>query len=206
LRRWCPGIGAQAPFIVIGAFYGPTTLGLMGLTARVLAAPVAIIGQAVAALYRGEASATIRTGDRGLHGSFRSTVMRLLVLGLVPAALLVTGGPAIFRVAFGDQWSDAGMYAQLLAVGYLAQFAVSPTSQILVLLELQGRQLAWDISRLALSAGCPLACAVLDARPPVAVGALAVAQVASYGCLYLLCARAAKRHDAKIGGTSVAVP
>jgi O-antigen/teichoic acid export membrane protein len=198
--------GAQAPFIVIGACYGQATLGLVGLTARVLAAPVAIIGQAVAALYRGEASATIRMGEPGLHASFRSTVTRLLVIGLVPALTLMTGGPAIFRFVFGDAWSAAGVYAQLLAVGYLAQFAVSPTSHLLVLLELQGRQLAWDFGRLAGSAGGALVCTLLNAPAAVAVGVLAAVQVGSYGCLYLLCARAVKRRDAKIVGNSVALP
>jgi O-antigen/teichoic acid export membrane protein len=198
-------LGAQAPFILVGAFYGPMTLGLLGLTVRVLAAPVAILGQAVAALYRGEASAAIRDEDHGLLRSFRSTVSRLLLLGLVPAACLMAAGPRVFPIVFGEHWTEAGTYAQLLAVGYLAQFAVSPTSQLLVLLELQGTQLAWDIGRLAVSAGCPLVCALVDAPPVVAVGALAAAQVASYGCLYLLCARAAKRHDARALGSPVPV-
>lgn len=187
--------GLEVPLLVVSALYGDARAGLLGLTVRVIAGPATIIGQAVHQVFTGESSAAIRQPQGTLGRSVRGAVGRLLMVGAVPAGVLVVFGPALFGLVFGAEWREAGEYARFLAVGYLAQFAVTPISSILFLLERQGQELWWASVRLFLTVGGPLVCGLLGASVTAAIIALAVAQVVSYSVLYGFCVRAADDSD-----------
>jgi O-antigen/teichoic acid export membrane protein len=194
-------LGMQAPLLIISTHYGLATVGLIGITIRVLGVPVATIGQAVASLYRGEASARIRDGSPSLHRSLRNAAAGLLIIGLIPTATLALFGHSLFGFIFGAQWADSGTYAGILSVGYLAQLATSPISQTLLLLERQDQQLAWDVTRLAVTVGGLSACVVSDQSIATTLAVLSATQVVSYVALYALCAYAAANHDARVGAS-----
>jgi O-antigen/teichoic acid export membrane protein len=187
--------GLELPLLLVSALYGDVRAGLLGLTVRVVGAPATVIGQAVYQVFTGESGARIRRSDAGMGASVRFAALRLLGVGAVPAVVLVAAGPALFGLVFGPSWSEAGEYARLLAVAYLAQFAVSPVSSTLFLLERQGQELAWVTLRLALTAGGPAICGLVGAPITTAIAVLAVAHLVSYCVLYLLCVRAADRAD-----------
>jgi O-antigen/teichoic acid export membrane protein len=149
--------GLDVPLLLISALYGDARAGFLGLTIRVIGAPATIIGQAVNQVFTGESGARIRDRDGGLGASVRSAVLRLVAAGALPTIALIVAGPVLFGLVFGAEWTEAGDYARLLAVAYLAQFAVAPVSGTLFLLEHQDRELAWVSVRLLLRAGRPSA-------------------------------------------------
>ena len=57
----------------------------------------------------------------------RYTAGRLLIVGALPTAVLLLAGPWLFGLVFGPTWTEAGDYARILAVAYLAQFVVNPS-------------------------------------------------------------------------------
>lgn len=187
--------GSQAPLLVISTCYGQAAVGLIALTVRVLATPAAVIGQPVAQVYLGEVSAANRARSAQLGRAVQNTVRRLLIIGLLPAGVLVSFAPSLFAVVFGHGWSEAGHYAQLLSIGYLVEFAVAPVSQTLLLLERQVVQLGWDFSRLVLTTGGPAVCFLLGAPVLTAIAVLSASYVVSYGLLYTYCVRAARDAD-----------
>jgi len=182
--------GLEAPLLVISAFYGDARAGLLGLTLRVFSGPTLVIGQAIDQVFSGESSAAIREPQGTLRRLMRTTVRKLVLLGAVPAVILGLFGPWIFGVVFGPSWTEAGVYAQLLALPYLLQFAVNPVSGVLLYLDRQGQMLGWSAIRLVLTAGGPVACALVGLPITGAIAALSVGQVLSYAVLYVLCARA----------------
>jgi O-antigen/teichoic acid export membrane protein len=194
--------GLHGPFFILGLAYGSVGIGLIGLTVRVLAMPVALIGQSVAVHYRGEASAVVRAGTPDLYKTLHHTARRLLLTGVAPAAILVLFGPWLFGLGFGAEWVEAGEIARIFALAYLAQLIVSPVSQTLTVLELQGKQLRWDASRSVLTLGGMLVCAAVKAPMIVAVSLLSVIHVSTYTVLYFQCARAARQFDSKRRQTS----
>jgi len=109
--------------------------------------------------------------------------------------VLIVAGPQLFVFVFGQRWMEAGDYARLLAVAYLAQFVVTPVASTLYLLERQGQQLGWAAVRLTLTAGGPIVCAALHAPIKMAIIGLACGHVLSYLLLYVLCVRAADASD-----------
>lgn len=187
--------GLEVPLLLVAALYGDVRAGLLGLTVRVVGGPSRVIGQAVHQVFSGESSAAIREAKGTLGRTVRMSVRRLLLVGAVPAAVLLAAGPELFGLVFGPEWSEAGTYARLLALAYLAQFAVAPVSATLFLLERQGRELAWVVFRLVLTAGGPLACGLTGAPVTAAIAALAAGHVLSYLVLYRLCVRAADDAD-----------
>jgi O-antigen/teichoic acid export membrane protein len=187
--------GLDAPILLIAAVYGDTQAGLLGLTIRVIGGPAAVIGQAVHQVFTGEASARIRDPSERLGVWVRHRVLRLLAVGAGPVALLAVLGPDLFKLVFGPEWTRSGEFAQILAVPYLASFAIVPISRTLFLLEQQGTQLAWDTARLALTVGGIIVCAVLGAPMITAVVVLSIAHVACYAAMYVLAVRAANQAD-----------
>jgi O-antigen/teichoic acid export membrane protein len=187
--------GLELPLLVISALYGDARAGLLGLTFRVVGAPATIIGQAVAQVFTGEASAEIREPKGALARMLRYAVGRLLMIGALPAAVLVLAAPWLFGVVFGSAWTEAGDYARILALACLAQFAVVPISGTLQLLERQGQSLAWASARLLLTVGGPLACGLIGAPVQLAIAILSVGHVLSYALLYVLSLRAAAASD-----------
>jgi O-antigen/teichoic acid export membrane protein len=187
--------GLEVPLLLISAAYGDVRAGLLGLTVRVVSTPLTIVGQAVYTVFTGESSAAIRDPRATMGRSVRSSVRRLLLVGLVPAAVLVAVGPDLFALVFGPEWSEAGEYARLLAPAYLGQFAIVPVSATLFILERQGRELGWTALRLMLTTAGPVACGLAGAPVGVAVAVLSAGHVVSYAVLYVLCVRAADASD-----------
>ncbi len=190
--------GLEAPFLVIAAMYGDVRAGLLGLTVRVIAGPTTVIGQAVAQVFTGEAGARVRDARSPLAPWVRRGVLRLLALGVGPAVLLMFFGQPVFTVVFGEQWTEAGLYSQLLAVAYLGAFCVGPISHTLFLLERQGRELGWAGARFVLTVGGPAVCGILGAPIVVAIIVLSVSYTLSYILLYVLTIRAAEQHDRRL--------
>lgn len=193
-------LGQQAPFLLLGAYYGQATLGLIGMTTRVLTAPVTLIGQAVSRVFQGEGSEAIRLGTKPLRPILRANVKALSAISLPIALILTVVSPPLFSFVLGSQWREAGVYAQILAFGYAAQLIVSPISQTLLILEKQGAQLAWDASRMVVTVGGPLLAAILGASPTVAVATLSAGFVVCYGALWWTCHRIAGRYDRSLPG------
>lgn len=187
--------GLQVPFLVLSAAYGNAAVGLLGLVVRVVEGPTGMLAQAVYQVFNGEASARLRGRDPQLGALLRQYVRRLLAAGAAPALLLILLGPVAFGWVFGDEWVEAGRFAQLLAVAYLGEFVMVPVSNMLWLLERQDLQLAWDVTRLVLTAGGAAVCGLAGASMTVAVTTLAAAHVISYAVLYALSVWAADRAD-----------
>lgn len=196
-------LGQQAPFLVISAYYGSVTIGLLGLTVRVITAPVTLIGQAVSRVFQGEGADAVRRGDRPLRPIITANVRALAAIAVPMAVLALLAAPPMFEVIFGAQWRQAGVFAQILALAYAAQLIVSPISQTLLILERQGEQLAWDAFRMVVTVGGPLVAAALGASPTQAVLVLAAGFITCYGALLATCYRAAGIYDAGVAARRI---
>lgn len=187
--------GLEIPLLLVSAYYGDARAGLLGLTVRVVGAPTTFLGDAVAQVFVGESSAALRVSAGTLESMLRRTVGRLLIIGALPTVLLVAAAPWIFGVVFGPTWTEAGEYASILALAYLAQFAVNPISGTLQFLERQGQSLAWGGIRLVLTVSSVLLCGALGAPVLVAITALSISHILGYALMYTLCLRAARASD-----------
>jgi O-antigen/teichoic acid export membrane protein len=186
-------IGLQAPILVFAQFYGPDVAGWLGLTQRVIALPIALIGTAVAQVFLAELSHKYRSNPADCHKMFIRASRKLALFGGIAALGLAFGGPWMFTLAFGREWSPSGVYAQALALSLAAQFVAAPLSQTLIVFGKVAAQLYWDASRLVLVVGLVSLAARLEASPICAVWVMGAASAAAYIASWCLSYRSTNR-------------
>ena len=135
---------SQIPLVLIGAMFSLATLGQYAFAQRILAAPAAVLGQAVSQIFFKSISAQSIS-----RCEIRSLILRVWLsmglIGVLPFALLLLFGEDIFLFAFGSEWSEAGQMAQILSILLFCRFVSSPTSTIYYKLNLQKAQLGYVI-------------------------------------------------------------
>jgi O-antigen/teichoic acid export membrane protein len=143
-------IGLQLPSLLIVFIFGPIIGGLYALTQRVIASPLSMIGNTVAQVYVGEVSRLIHQDSNKIKKLFLKTTIKLFLIGLLPLSIIILIGPLVFGYVFGNEWTDAGKIAQIMAISFFMSFIIVPVSQTLNILERQDLQLYWDIGRLVM--------------------------------------------------------
>ncbi|XOF34043.1 MAG: oligosaccharide flippase family protein [Candidatus Electrothrix sp. YB6] len=127
--------GQQLPPLMFAAFFTAGAAGLYAMAHRILAMPASLISSALGNVFLSHAVDARRENRLGrLYLKLQDT---LIQIGLPPAMLFVVAGPDIFALIFSEEWRNAGVFAQWLAIANFASFVVSPLSQIFIVLEKQ---------------------------------------------------------------------
>lgn len=134
----------QLPLFMLVFFFNPVVVGFYTLANRVLAAPISIIGTAIAQPYLQKATEEHR--ENRLDEFSLKIFKTLLSIGLVPIILVSIIAPELFEIIFGAEWGRAGLYVQLISVWLLFVFISSPLSHIFTILELQKESLYFNIA------------------------------------------------------------
>lgn len=135
---------SQMPIMLLNTFFSSTTAGLYSLAERLMGIPISLIAGAIGDVFRQEASNTyIHSGD--CRKIFKATLKKLMLIAIVPSILFYFLAPFIFEFAFGTQWREAGIYAQILTPVFFLRFATSPLSIMFMIAETQKIDLAWQV-------------------------------------------------------------
>ncbi len=135
-------ISVQLPPLMLAAFFTPTVVGFYALGHRLLSMPVSLIGGAIGQVFFQRAAEAQHQGM--LPMVVKSTFVRLMTIGVYPLILILIIGKEIFCVIFGTQWTEAGLYAQILSPWILFVFLGSPISTLFSVLEMQGTGLLFN--------------------------------------------------------------
>jgi len=136
-------ISTQLPPLLLAFFFSSTIVGFYALGHRLLSMPMGLIGGAIAQVFFQRASVARREGN--LAEVVRTTVTRLMLFGAFPLLLVMIIGSDLFSVVFGEQWAEAGIYAQILAPWILFVFFGSPVSALFLVLEKQRTHLVFNV-------------------------------------------------------------
>lgn len=183
--------GLHAPVLLIAWLYGGEVAGWLGMTQRILALPLSLVGLAIGQVYLGEFARAVRewrTDDA--RTLFVTASRRLAVAGALLGAVLGVGGPFLFALILGEQWRASGFYAQALAVALAVQLVVSPLSQTLIVCRWEGAQFAWDAGRLAAVVGAVLGAYALTGNPLKTIWAYSMVTALAYLVSWILSRRA----------------
>lgn len=177
----------EIPAVALAALHGPEVAGAFLVANRVVVTPARLVTEAAYQVYVNEASRLQREADGGLTVLFNRTLRRLSLLAMPPALALALFGPSVFTFVFGDSWTDAARYVQLLAIVLVAMLVTQPVAATLWLLDRQDLQLVREIARVVLVCGAFGLAWLLAATPEMAVMAYAIAMTAGYALLLALC-------------------
>lgn len=121
---------------LLAKFFGTAVLGGYSLTLRIIQAPLSLIGASVGQVFFQRASETYNAGG-DLYGLVKRTMLKLSYISLPFLLLTMLFAPPFFAWAFGPEWREAGVYAQILAPWIFLKFIVSPVSQVPIILKKQ---------------------------------------------------------------------
>lgn len=130
-------VGTQAPFLLLSASFGAASAGAYLLAHRVLTAPLGLIGKGIADVFFANAATAARNGS--LAPLVAAVHERLAQIAMPHALVLVLAGPELFAFVFGQEWRQAGVFAQWMAPWCYLILVTSPLSTLFSVL---GRQRA----------------------------------------------------------------
>jgi O-antigen/teichoic acid export membrane protein len=109
-------------------FFSSSVLGFYSLSLRLLQAPLWLVGISIGQVFYKEASEQYKK-----YGNLLRPVMKTLktstIIALPILIILLTIGPWLIGVVFGNSWIEAGKYARILAPWMFFDFIRSTISQ-----------------------------------------------------------------------------
>lgn len=183
-------VTTQLPAILLLSLFSTQVAGWFALTTRVVAAPSAVVGNAVSHVYFEKAARVARSEPGALRALYLNALKKMSVVGVLP--LLAVGGvaPLVFRYVFGAEWSESGVYVLILALPFAVHFVVTPLNQMLNVLRREDLLLAWNGLRFALVGGAMLGGYAVWGGARAVIACYGAATVASYLALVGMTVRA----------------
>ncbi|MFZ5573398.1 MAG: oligosaccharide flippase family protein [Thermodesulfobacteriota bacterium] len=125
----------QLPVFLLSMFFSPTVVGYYSFGFRILQLPMNLIGSAISQVFFQRAAEARHDGK--LAVLVEDLFRRLVMFGLFPMLMLTIAGRDLYRLVFGENWSEAGVYTQILGLWAFLWFISSPLSTLFAVLEKQ---------------------------------------------------------------------
>lgn len=122
--------GNQAPIIALAAIFGPSVVGLFGLAKSMVSLPVSLISNSVSQVFYSEIASIGKGNPKKIKELTLKLASKLAIIGLIPLIVLISLGPFLFTIAFGEDWHDAGVFARMLAIVAFAEFVIFPLGKV----------------------------------------------------------------------------
>lgn len=130
--------------ILISTFFSISSLGLYSFTNRILGIPSAVIGSAVSQAYLEKTSNEIRN-NISISNTFIITLKKLLLISLPIFTFCFFTLEILFGFIFGEEWGEAGYYAQILSPFFFVRFISAGLNTTTVVLEKQQLELYYNM-------------------------------------------------------------
>jgi lipopolysaccharide exporter len=142
----------QLPVLVFGWWVGAGITGQFSMAYRLLALPEMLVGISVGQLFYKKIGQQI-SQKQALLPLVYATWKTQLVIGAVPFLLIWILGEEVFTFFLGQEWQQAGTFAQIMAPMFLIMFISTPTSGVFNALGKQGVGLLFSVLSLVLRTG-----------------------------------------------------
>ena len=123
------------PPVLFATLFSLEIAGIYMLAYRTLLAPLSLVGSSIGQVFHAKAADALRNGT--LEHLLLKLFKGLLRISLIPLATIGYFAPDLFAFVFGEDWRQAGIYAQWMVPWIIAQFVVSPLSIIISVTENQ---------------------------------------------------------------------
>jgi len=122
---------------IISVFYGEIALGLFAFAFRYIRVPLQVFGSALGQVLN-ERWARGLNEESFSHKEVVKTAGLLAMVAFLPFFLLYLFGEPLFEFVFGEDWTRAGRFAEIMSPWLFLNFVVSPLSSLPILLRRQG--------------------------------------------------------------------
>ena len=182
------------PVFLLAQLFDKEVTGQFNLCRQTILLPVTFMATSFMQAYMQRASQTVAEG-LPLMPTLRGGVRVLGAMALALVAVLLAGGPWLFGLVFGEQWTVAGEYARILALPIALQLVVVPLTPLLSAL---GRIRDYSLWQVGYFASVALLGLFAWSLPEDYLLVLAAVESLLFILLGLLIWRHASRHDAQL--------
>lgn len=130
-------VGTQLPPVLFAVLFSPAAAGIYALANRILSLPMKLLGQVIGNVFLAKAAEAQKEGT--INILVAEIHEKLVQVAMPPSLVLAATGPELFAWAFGPEWKEAGVFAQLMAPMLYFQFILSPISTLFSVLDKQGQ-------------------------------------------------------------------
>ena len=130
-------ISVLMPVFLLSMYYSESIVGFYSLGYLTLQVPVAFIAGAIAQVFFSRAVELYHKKKESLAFLFEQLTRRLFMLGFLPFILLFLAGNELCTVIFGPEWSEAGVFLQILVFWIFLGFITSPLTYLFIIFEKQ---------------------------------------------------------------------
>ena len=124
------GITVGLPIFFLAHYFSADIVGYYALVVRVMNAPIGFISTAVSQINLKKVVDLVNSGNL-VEPYLHKVAAILFLLALFPVSVLILYGPELFSLIFGENWIEAGRYAQILSWSLIVQFVASTLSSTL---------------------------------------------------------------------------
>ena len=167
------------PSLFIARRYGSDTLGQYALAHFVVCFPSVLLGTAIGSVFYQRASERWANGS-GFGDLWRSTAMKLLLIGIPVYAVAILALPWALPLLFGGMWRPAGAYAALLAISSFFAYLANPLEWSSLVVGAWWYISLWNVARTATTAMVAGLALLFQWGMDAFINALVVQQVALY--------------------------
>lgn len=121
-------------YIIIPIYFSSITAGLYFLVFRVLMTPIGFIGTSITEVFKNRAIEDLNKYN-SCRIIYKKIFLLLFIIGIIPIIIILIWGQVIFSFVFGEEWREAGLYAQILAPLALLRLISSPLSYLFIIRE-----------------------------------------------------------------------
>ena len=126
----------QVQNLLFPIFYGITSSGNYFLVFRVLQAPLSLISSTVVDVYKQKLASKDVT-DSEFKIFYKKMFWFCFLIGIFPFAILTYSAVDLFSFVFGNEWTEAGEYASILAPMFFVRFIANPLSYFIYIKDKQ---------------------------------------------------------------------
>ena len=126
----------QVVHILFNILVSLSASGYYYLVQKLMGMPTMLVSAAISDVFREEASRSFKNKGNAKH-IFEVVFKKLLLLSMIPFLFLFLFVQDLFIIVFGENWAEAGLYAEILTPMFFLQFIASPLSYILYITDNQ---------------------------------------------------------------------
>lgn len=130
-------LSVQLPVFMFAKYYGPEVIGFYMLAKTLLSKPLDLIGRSVSHVYFQAASEAFHKSTNDLFAIYKGTVKKLMLIGILPAIIVITSAPFLVGFIFGREWAESGNYMQIIMFWEYCNFVNFPISTTFTIINKQ---------------------------------------------------------------------
>lgn len=127
LHAFTDNFSGSMPFFILSAYFTDASVGFYSLTMTMAFRPLNLLSNSVLQVFSQKIIEKFNHNEK-IHHDVVSLIKNLIKIAIVPTIIVALFSQTLFGFVFGDEWSESGLYLQLLLPWLFMLFLTAPLS------------------------------------------------------------------------------